>query len=135
MTDTLHLEIVSPERLLKDAQVAMVIVPGADGDFTALPAHAPLMSTIRPGVVEIFETEAADPERLFLKGGLVQISPAGLTILAEEVVTLDDVEADDLAKKIADTREDIEDAKDDVERTAYEKELAWMTVLSEVIAA
>ena len=135
MTDTLHLEIVSPERLLKDAEVAMVVVPGADGEFTALPQHAPMMSTIRPGVIEIFASENGDAERLFVKGGLAQISPSGLTILAEETLVLDDVDRDDLAKQIADTREDIQDAKDDIERSTFEKELAWMTVLEDVIAA
>jgi len=135
MTDTLHLEIVSPERLLKDAQVAMVVIPGSDGDFTALPDHAPLMSTIRPGVIEIFEDEAGQAERLFVKGGLVQISAAGLTILAEETLSLDGVDAGDLAKQIADTRENINAAQDDVERVAAEKNLAWMTVLAEEIAA
>lgn len=135
MTDTLHLEIVSPERLLKDAEVAMVVVPGADGEFTALPQHAPMMSTIRPGVIEIFASESSEAERLFVKGGLAQISPAGLTILAEETLVLDDVDRADLAKQIVDMREDIQDAKDDVERAAFEKELAWMTVLEDVVAA
>ena len=135
MSETLHLEIVSPERLLKDAEAAAVVVPGTDGDFTAMPQHAPMMSTIRPGVVEIQATEDGEAERLFVKGGLAQISPSGLTILAEEALALDGVDADDLAQKISDTREDIEDAKDDVEKAALEKELAWMTVLADVIAA
>lgn len=135
MSETLHLEIVSPERLLKDAEVAAVVVPGADGDFTAMPQHAPMMSTIRPGVVEILASEDGDAERLFVKGGLAQISPSGLTILAEETLVLDDVDASELNQKISDTREDIQDAKDDVEKTALEKELAWMTVLADVVAA
>ncbi len=135
MTDTLRLEIVSPERLLKDAQVAMVVVPGADGEFTALPEHAPLMSTLRPGVVEIFETDSAEGEKLFVKGGLAQISPSGLTILAEETLTLDSVDAEDLAQKMSNVIEDIADAKDDVEKAAFEKELNWMRVLTEVLAA
>jgi len=134
MTDTLHYEIVSPERLLKDAEAAMIVVPGTEGDFAALPAHAPMMSTIRPGVVEIFETEGGEPERLFVKGGLAQISPAGLTILAEETLSLEDVDLDDLNTKIANTREDIEDAKDDVERAGFEKELAWMVALADIVA-
>jgi len=135
MADTLNFEIVSPERLLKDTEAAMVVVPGADGDFAAMPAHAPMMSTIRPGVIEIYEAEGSDAERLFVKGGLAQISPDGLTILAEEVLALDGVNADELSQKIADTREDIEDAKDDVERAGFEKELAWLVVLADVIAA
>ncbi len=135
MSETLHLEIVSPERLLKDAEVAAVVVPGADGDFTAMPQHAPMMSTIRPGVVEIQTSEDSEAERLFVKGGLAQISPSGLTILAEETLVLDDVDAAELSQKISDTREDIQDAKDDVEKAAFEKELAWMTVLADVVAA
>ncbi|WP_417460595.1 F0F1 ATP synthase subunit epsilon [Kordiimonas sp.] len=135
MTDTLHYEIVSPERLLKDAEAAMIVVPGADGDFAALPDHSPMMSTIRPGVVEIFESEGGTPERLFVKGGLAQISPEGLTILAEETIALDAVNETELAQKISDTREDIEDAKDDVERARLEKELAWMVALADVVAA
>ncbi|MCJ9427885.1 F0F1 ATP synthase subunit epsilon [Kordiimonas marina] len=135
MTDTLHYEIVSPECLLKDAHAAMIVVPGTDGDFTALPHHAPMMSTIRPGVVEIYEAEGAEPTRLFLKGGLAQINPAGLTILAEETIELDKVDTDDLNQKISNTKEDIEDAKDDIERSALEKKLAWMVALSEVVHA
>jgi len=135
MTDTLHYEIVSPECLLQDAHAAMIVVPGTDGDFTALPDHAPMMSTIRPGVVEIYETEGGDPTRLFLRGGLAQINPAGLTILAEETIELDDVDIDDLTQKISDTKEDIEDAKDDIERAVLEKKLAWMVVLAEVVQA
>jgi len=135
MADMLKFEIVSPERLLKDTEAAMVVVPGMDGDFAALPSHAPMMSTIRPGVVEIYADENGGAERLFVKGGLAQISPDGLTILAEETIALEDVNADELSEKIANAREDIEDAKDDVERAGFEKELAWMTVLADVIAA
>ena len=135
MTDTLRLEIVSPERLLKDATVAQIVVPGSDGDFAVLPNHAPMMSTIRPGIVEVYESEGSEPEHLFLKGGLAQVSPEGLTILAEEVIEIDGVDAADLTQKITDTREDIEDAKDDIERAAFEKELNWMLALKDVIAA
>jgi len=134
MTDMLHYEIVSPERLLKDAEAAMVVVPGTDGDFSAMPRHAPMMSTIRPGVIEIYEDEGGTPERLFVKGGLAQISPEGLTILAEETLAIDGVDLDELNQKIADTREDIEDAKDDMERAGFQKELAWMTVLAEIVS-
>lgn len=134
MSDTLHFEIVSPERLLKDAQAAMVVVPGADGDFTALPQHAPMMSTIRPGVIEIFETENGTPEKLFLKGGLAQINPQGLTILAEEVLDLDTVDVEALNNDISEAVVAVEKASDDVERAAAQKELAWMTALSESVA-
>lgn len=134
MSDTLHYEIVSPERLLKDAEAAMIVVPGADGDFGVLPGHAPMMSTIRPGVVAVYASESAAPEKLFVKGGLAQVSPKGLTILAEETISLDGVDTAELAKKIADTREDIADAKDELAKAHLEKELDWMLALAEVAA-
>jgi len=135
MADSLHFELVSPERLLKDTEVTQVIVPGTDGDFGVLPNHAPLMSTLRPGLVEIFEAEDGTSERLFVKGGLAQVSKDGLTILAEEALDPATVDAAALAGKMADTREDIEDAADEVEKARLARELVWMTALSEVVAA
>jgi len=134
MTDTLHLEIVSPERLLKDVEVAMVVVPGTDGDFGALPAHAPMMSTIRPGVIEIYETEAGEPEKLFVKSGLAQISDTGLTILAEEMIDLNTVDTAELAADLAKAQEDVNAATEDSARALAETELAWMTALSELVS-
>jgi F-type H+-transporting ATPase subunit epsilon len=134
MSDTLHLEIVSPERLLKDAQAAMVVVPGTDGDFGVLPNHAPMMSTIRPGVVDVITTEGDEAERFFVKGGLAQVSEKGLTILAEEILNLDEQNAHDLQEKIAATKSSIDTAKDDVERAQLEKDLNWMSALAEVIS-
>ena len=134
MTDTLHLEIVSPERLLKDAQVAMVVVPGADGDFGAMPAHAPMMSTIRPGVIQIFETEASEPEQLFVKSGLAQISATGLTILAEDMIDLSSVDTTELAADIAKAQDALNTASDDIERGLAETELEWRRVLSELVS-
>lgn len=134
MTDTLHLEIVSPERLLKDAEVAMVVVPGTDGDFGAMPAHAPMMSTIRPGVIQIFETEAGDPEQFFVKSGLAQISATGLTILAEDMIDIDSVDAAELAAEIATARDAVNAATDDTARDLAEAELEWRTVLSDLVS-
>lgn len=134
MTDTLHLEIVSPERLLKDAEVAMVVVPGTDGDFGAMPAHAPMMSTIRPGVIEIYETEASQPEQLFVKSGLAQINATGLTILAEDMIDLGSVDVTELAADIAKAQDAVNAASDEIERGLAETELLWMTTLSEIVS-
>jgi F-type H+-transporting ATPase subunit epsilon len=135
MSDTLHFEIVSPDRLLKDSSAAMVVVPGAEGDFAVLPAHAPMMSTIRPGVIEIYETEASEPEIFFLKGGLAQVGPEGLTILAEETLVIDEVDIDTFEKDHAAAIESYSKAADGFERDLLEKQLAWMTVLSGLLAA
>jgi len=134
MTDTLHLEIVSPERLLKDAEVAMVVVPGTDGDFGAMPAHAPMMSTIRPGIIEIYETETGEPEKLFVKSGLAQISDTGLTILAEEMIDLDSVDTAELAAGITEAQDAVNAASGDTARDQAEAELEWRRVLSEIVS-
>jgi len=134
MTDTLHLEIVSPERLLKDAEVAMVVVPGTDGDFGAMPAHAPMMSTIRPGIIEIYETESGEPEKLFVKSGLAQISDTGLTILAEEMIDLDSVDAAELAAGMSEAQDALSAASNDMARAQAEAELEWRRVLSEYVS-
>lgn len=84
MAGTFQFELVSPEKKLASAQVAMVVVPGTEGDFGVLPGHAPMMSTIRPGIVEIYATEGSAPSaRYEIDGGFAEVSAEGLTILAE----------------------------------------------------
>jgi F-type H+-transporting ATPase subunit epsilon len=89
MAGTFTFELVSPERLLSSGQVAMVVVPGAEGDFGVLPGHAPMMSTIRPGVIEVYATEGSAPSaRYEIEGGFAEVTPEGLTILAEAVTAV-----------------------------------------------
>ena len=79
-------ELVSPERLLFTGQVDEVVVPGVEGEMTVLKDHAPLMTTLRPGVVDIGET-GGKRTRLYVRGGFADVSPVGLTILAEAATT------------------------------------------------
>ena len=112
MADKLHFELVSPERLLIDAEVDAVVVPGSEGDFMVLPRHAPMMTTIRPGVVKVSD-EKGDAKRLFIRGGFAEVTPKGLVILAEEAIALANVSRADLKQHLADAREDLEDAETD----------------------
>jgi len=89
MAATLQFELVSPEKKLASAAVAMVVVPGTEGDFGVLPGHAPMMSTIRPGIIEIYATEGTTPSaRYEIDGGFAEVTPEGLTILAEAAILL-----------------------------------------------
>ena len=89
MPDTFTVELVSPERLLSSGQVAMVVVPGSEGDFGVLPGHAPMMSTIRPGIIEVYATEGSTPSaRYEIDGGFAEVTADGLTILAEKAVAV-----------------------------------------------
>ena len=86
MADTLKLELVSPERLLVSEQVEMVLVPGKDGVFGVLPLHAPTLSTLKPGFVDIYKGNVV-VERYFVAGGFAEVSPAGCTILVDEALS------------------------------------------------
>ncbi|GLS17603.1 ATP synthase epsilon chain [Labrys miyagiensis] len=94
-------ELVTPERLLFSGPVDSVVVPGSEGDFEVLPLHAPLMSTIRPGVIVVKESGAAAPRRLFVRGGFADVNPAGLTILAEQAIAVEDLTAERLRSEVA----------------------------------
>ncbi len=81
----LRFELVTPERLVRSEDVHMVVVPGAEGDFGVLEGHAPFMSTIRDGAVQVYRTEGAAPESIEVRGGFAEVSATGLTVLAEHV--------------------------------------------------
>ena len=81
----LKFELVTPARLERSESVHMVVVPGTEGDFAVLEGHAPFMSTVKAGELQIFASAGATPERLAIEGGFAEVSEAGLTILAERV--------------------------------------------------
>ena len=124
MADNLHFELVSPERLLRSGDVHMVVVPGTEGDFGVLAGHAPFMSTIRPGAIEVYESASSPATRIFIDGGFAEVNDSGLTILAENAVPVADIKADEVSKKLSDAREDVRLAKTDVECVVAEKQVA-----------
>ncbi len=122
-SDKVEFELVSPERLLLSDQVDMVVVPGAEGDFGVLPRHAPLISTLRPGVIRIFEAREVK-ERIFVAGGFAEVTPERCTVLAEEAVRVGDIDAAALEQELKDLGEDLADAKTDEEKAAIAKRIA-----------
>ncbi|MDP2699499.1 ATP synthase F1 subunit epsilon [Thalassospira sp.] len=109
MTDTTVLELVSPSALLKSEPVEMVVVPGTDGNFGVLPRHAPMISTIRPGVIEIYEGGKVS-ERIFVAGGVAEVNPERCTILAEEAVAVSDIKADEAQAALVAAEADLQAA-------------------------
>jgi F-type H+-transporting ATPase subunit epsilon len=81
----LRFELVTPEQLLVSRAVDMVVVPGTEGNFGVLPGHSPLISTIRPGTIDIYEGNTI-AERIFVAGGLTEVTPERCTVLADEAV-------------------------------------------------
>ena len=87
MADTLQFELVSPERLLLSEAVSMVVVPGTEGNFGVLPGHALLISTVRPGIIDVYD-EGQVSERIFVSGGFAEVTPERCTVLADEAMPL-----------------------------------------------
>ena len=85
MAATLKLELVSPERLLLSEQVEMVLVPGTEGVFGVLPQHAPTLSTLKPGFVEVYQGGQVK-ERFFVTGGFAEVTPSSCTVLVDEAI-------------------------------------------------
>src|SRR5580700_5412843 len=86
MADRVQFELVTPERLVLSTEVEMVVVPGTEGNFGVLPGHSPLISTIRPGMIEIYETRPTISERIFVVSGIAEVTPERCTVLAEEAM-------------------------------------------------
>ena len=80
----LHFELVTPEKLIRSEDVHMVVVPGTEGDFGVLEGHAPFMSTIRDGAIQIYRAAGGQPELIAIKGGFAEVNGRGLTVLAEQ---------------------------------------------------
>ena len=120
MPDPFKFELVSPERLLVSGQVEQVLVPGAEGDMTVLAHHAPVLTTLRPGLLDI-GFPGGKSQRYFIRGGFAEMNPAGLTVLAETAIDLDELRPEQLAQAIKDAEEDVADLENDAKDRAQTK--------------
>jgi F-type H+-transporting ATPase subunit epsilon len=120
-----HFELVSPEKLLFSGDVEAVVVPGADGQFTVLKDHAPVMTVLKAGVVTVTDA-AGKNEKLFVRGGFADVGAAGFSILAEQAIALTEIDPVKLDADIKDAREDLSDAKTDDARIAASDKLAQL---------
>ncbi len=134
MAEAFKFELVSPERLLVSAQVESVVIPGAEGEMTVMANHAPVMTTVKAGVVSLRTAAGAD-ERYVVFGGFADILPSGCTLLAESAVAVKDIDRSDLARRIKEAKEDLADARDDDSRTKAEQFLHQLTTLEGALAA
>lgn len=123
MTETTRLELVSPAKLLKSEAVEMVVVPGGEGDFGVLPRHAPMLSTVRPGVLAIYRAGKVT-ERIFIAGGLAEVDPERCTVLAEEAVELSELSLDAAQARLKDARDALTAAAGDRDEAAARAALA-----------
>ena len=117
---TFHFELVSPDKVLFNGPAQSVLVPGNEGDFLVLSDHAPVMTSMRPGVVGIDDAQGKH-RRVFVRGGFADASKKGLILLAETAIPFEDFNADKLEQEIKNAEEDLADASEDQKPLAQEK--------------
>jgi F-type H+-transporting ATPase subunit epsilon len=108
----LHFELVSPARLLFSGDVASVIIPGTEGEMTILPQHAPVLSTLRPGIVTVAK-DGGTQEKIFVRGGFAEVNAKGLTVLAETAIPMSELDASAMSAQIKTAEDEVTAAKDD----------------------
>ncbi len=133
MAELFKFELVSPEDLLLSQDVQQVLVPGTEGNFTVMPGHAPVLSTMRPGVIDVTD-EAGNEERIYVRGGVAEVNPKGLTVLAEEAVPLAELSSEMLAQQIKNAEEDVADASEDEKRRRAQESLDHLRDLQGALA-
>ena len=134
MEEKVAFELVSPEKLLISAEVDMVLVPGAEGDFGILPRHSLLISGIRPGVLELHNDGKVE-ECIFVSGGIAEATPERCTVLAEQAVPVDELDAKEIESRISDLHNDIDTSTNDDDRETAEKALIVAEAMRDTAAA
>jgi F-type H+-transporting ATPase subunit epsilon len=124
---TFHFDLVSPEKLLFAGEVAQVDLPGSEGDMGVLAGHAPLVTALRPGVIMVYREGGS--LRVVVNGGFAEVGPAGLTVLADMAVPVDDFDRAALAGEIKDTEEDLADTSDGWQRDKLARRLDQLKAL------
>lgn len=127
MADKLQFELVSPEKLLLSEQVGMVVVPGTEGNFGVLPGHALFISTVRPGVINVYEDGLPTiSERIFVAGGIAEVTPERCTVLADEAVPLSALDRAVLESEMRVLEADLAALTDQIQRLADDERAAAM---------
>ena len=112
-------ELVSPERLLLSEEVDMVVVPGEEGDFGVLTRHAPMISTLRPGVIKVHDGGAVT-EQIFVAGGFAEVTPDRCTVLAQEALPVGEIDRSATEQRLSDAKDAPLAATSDSETAACE---------------
>lgn len=123
MPDPVSFELVSPEKLLLSEDVEMVVVPGAEGDFGVLIGHAPLISTLRPGVIDTHVNDKIE-KRIFVAGGFAEVTGERCTVLAEEAVAVEDIDRAAAQERLAAGRDALAAADGDAARDRAATDIA-----------
>jgi F-type H+-transporting ATPase subunit epsilon len=131
MAERVQFELVTPERLIISTEVEMVVVPGTEGNFGVLPGHAPLISTIRPGTVDLYEGRAIT-ERIFVVGGIAEVTPERCTVLADEAMAPDSLDRGALDAELTEIDGNLPSLREQVARAAGTERERLLTELRQL---
>jgi F-type H+-transporting ATPase subunit epsilon len=137
MADKVAFELVSPEKLLFSAEVDMVVVPGTEGDFGVLPGHSPFISTVRAGVLDVYDggiNPANLKTRIFVAGGFAETADSRLTVLAEEAIPVEDLDRARAEARLAEARSKLDDATTDEVRAQAQRAVAVAEAMLAIFA-
>ena len=128
---SIHVEIVTPTAIAFSGEASEVRAPGFLGEFGVLPGHAPLMSALRAGVIEV-EGASDGPDRVYIAGGFAEVAADRLVVLAEEAVAVADMDRADIEQRIQDANEELSNAEEGEQRRLAEGKVG---VLQEMLGA
>lgn len=124
MASGFKFELVSPERLLLSEQVTSVRAPGVEGYFTIMAGHAPLMTTLKPGMVDA-QLASGGTKRIYVQGGFADIGPDSFTLLAEHATPAEEMKSGEFDRQIAELETTLSTVADnDDARARTEQRLA-----------
>lgn len=127
-----HFELVSPEKLLFSGEVESVVAPGAEGEFTVLKDHAPVMTTLKSGVVTVAD-ETGKIQKL-LRGGFADVNAAGFTILAQQATPLAELDLAKIDAELKEAQEDFSDAKTEEARQSANERIQQLQEMRSAVA-
>ena len=133
MAELVQFELVSPEKLLVSDEVHMVVVPGTEGNFGVLPGHAPMLSTVRPGVIDVYG-EHDISKRIFVAGGFADVTETGCTVLAEEAVDMAELTVEGVKARLQAGEDTLAEADNIRDRTYAEREIMVSTAMLEALS-
>ncbi len=131
--DKVSFDLATPEALLASVAVDMVIVPGAEGDFGVLPGHAPFISTVRAGVIDVYDGDKID-QRIFVADGFAEVNEQGCIVLSSEAYPVDALDRGEVEERLKAAQDELADADNDDERIKAEAEIAVCEAMLVAIA-
>ncbi len=124
---TFNFELVSPDKIMMSEPAWQVVIPGEEGYFGVRAGHMSLIAAVRPGVVEVYKTEGAAPEKIFIAGGFADVTAANCTVLAEQAVNVNELDAGAIEAELNKLRAEHSATTDTAEKIALDRKIRTAT--------